>query len=512
MTLRTKTFLALLPVIVVVVLAVLFGVSRQFELLLRETVEDEAELLIQANRKALEQHARVATSALAKQVRRSVATVDVTALNDAIRDAEAVYGATQIVVLSKAGLLLADGSRGVGVRPYAVDDPTVRRALTSTRVGVSWRADGLASWAPVAANDVQIGAVVMKFDLGDFHEFRRGSQMRGAERMRGLTRAVEEQFVFFLIASIFIAMLAAALIASITTRRTVLIAEAAEAAGKGDLSTRVDVTGSDELSALARRFNEMLAEIETSRDALAQHERERRELEIARRIQTSVLPAMPAKTEVYELDALMVTADEVGGDYYDVVEDQSGNCWIAVGDVSGHGLVSGLVMLMCQVALRVAVVELDNPSPSDVFSVVNRLLVENVRQRLDGREHMTLVVLRCGPDGEVDFAGGHEDLICVRVDGSHEVIAAPGPWAGVMDPIPQLPVSKLHLDEGDRLWLHTDGITESRSEDGELFGIERLIELVARNVAPADVVAVAQEFGAETTDDLACLTVRRSAG
>ena len=107
----------------------------------------------------------------------------------------------------------------------------------------------------------------------------------------------------------------------------------------GDLSTRVPETYTDELGHLAHSFNVMVSEVERSRDELQRTEALRREVEIAHRIQTAILPVAPSLAG-YEVAARMKPADDVGGDLYDLLRSTT-RFWVLVGDVSGHGINSG---------------------------------------------------------------------------------------------------------------------------------------------------------------------------
>src|SRR4029078_13210337 len=114
-----------------------------------------------------------------------------------------------------------------------------------------------------------------------------------------------------------------------------------------------------------------------SRDERAQKERLEGELEIARRLQTSILPRT-LEAPGLRLAATMIPASEVGGDYYDLLP-LPGGCWIGVGDVAGHGLSAGMVMLMVQCIVAALVRERPDARPSELVMRLNDVLYENVR-------------------------------------------------------------------------------------------------------------------------------------
>ncbi|HEV8248102.1 MAG TPA: substrate-binding domain-containing protein, partial [Polyangiaceae bacterium] len=151
---------------------------------------------------------------------------------------------------------------------------------------------------------------------------------------------------------------------------------------------------------------------EASQREKAQKERLEQELSIATHIQTSILPrdlAVPGLA----IAAAMIPATEVGGDYYDVLLVEGG-CWIGIGDVAGHGLRPGLVMMMLQSVVSTVGRHSPNAPPSELIGVVNAVLYDNIRQRLGQDEHATLSLMRYSENGELVFAGAHEDLIIRR--------------------------------------------------------------------------------------------------
>lgn len=248
---------------------------------------------------------------------------------------------------------------------------------------------------------------------------------------------------------------------------------------------------------------------------VAEKQRLEKEIQIAAHIQTSILPK-DLIVEGYDIAGGLVPALEVGGDYYDVLPTEDG-CWAGIGDVAGHGLTTGLVVLMIQSV--VAGVSRAHPatSPKEVLLALNATLFDNVRGRLHQDQHATLTLLRCRKDGRVIFAGAHEDLLLWRAR-SHavEVIPTPGPWMGAARQIGKALVeTELRLGPGDMLVGHTDGITEARNGDGVVFGFENLIRIVKAeaHAGPAQVRdAVFKEvssFSSKREDDLTLLILQR---
>lgn len=212
------------------------------------------------------------------------------------------------------------------------------------------------------------------------------------------------------------AILTALLISTAVTRPLVDMAQVITRLGTSEAHGRIPRYQHDEIGVLVTLANEMLDRLEvTERDratALAtlesQVQAREAELALARRIQTSLLPNTLAIDDL-EVAAKMVTADEVGGDYYDVLPQPRGG-WIAIGDVSGHGVNAGLIMLMLQ-CITAAIVEIrPDASARDLVIAINRVLFSNIRHRLAQRDYATFTLLRYEA-GTVKFAGAHEEIL-----------------------------------------------------------------------------------------------------
>src|SRR3954469_1820849 len=214
---------------------------------------------------------------------------------------------------------------------------------------------------------------------------------------------------------------------------------------------------------------------EATRRQVAERQRLEKEMEIAARIQTSILP-QDVNVGGLEIAAAMHAATEVGGDYYDVVPVEDG-CWIGIGDVAGHGLGTGLVMLMMQSGISALARKMPDAAPRDLLLALNTMLVENVRTRLGQHEHATLTLIRYRRDGGLTFAGAHEEMLIRRVaTGRCDRIETPGAWVGAKRDITDGTVdSTASLHSGDVLVLYTDGLTEAVAADGSgaRFGADR---------------------------------------
>lgn len=246
----------------------------------------------------------------------------------------------------------------------------------------------------------------------------------------------------------------------------------------------------------------------------AEKKRLEQELSIATRIQTSILPR-DLSVRGLEIAATMLPAAEVGGDYYDVLPTDHG-CWLGIGDVAGHGLRPGLVMMMLQSVVAALVRSTPDAAPRDVLRVVNAVLYENVRGRLQQDEHATLCLISYREDGQLVFAGAHEDMLVLRADsGRVEAVPTLGTWVGATRDIDDVTQDTgYRLRDGDVLLLYTDGVIEAADASGEQFGVERLsLELQAARDESAlqirdRICAAVTGFMAEQYDDIALLVAR----
>jgi sigma-B regulation protein RsbU (phosphoserine phosphatase) len=239
----------------------------------------------------------------------------------------------------------------------------------------------------------------------------------------------------------------------------------------------------DELADLNRALARSLGQLKSTQDqlveaargtALAEKEKLEKEMAIASRIQTSILPRQ-FEVDGLQIAARMIPATEVGGDYYDVLPVEGG-CWLAIGDVAGHGLTAGLVMLMIQSVVSGLARQNPESLPGDMLSVLNAVLFDNIRRRLHQKEHATLSLLRYDMSGSIVFAGAHEEIVIYRAsEGRCECIETPGPWLGAMANVQRFAVNTPgHLHKDDIMLLYTDGITEAMNEGGKQYGMERM--------------------------------------
>lgn len=231
--------------------------------------------------------------------------------------------------------------------------------------------------------------------------------------------------------------------------------------------------------------DELLARLRTQINMcrlLAENLRLSAEIEVTRKLQQMILPKESELREVagLEIACFMEPADEVGGDYYDVLQ-HNGSVKIGIGDVTGHGLESGMLMLMAQTAVR-TLMESKQTDPVQFLDVLNRTLYGNI-QRIDSSKNMTLALLDYA-NGVIKLSGQHEEIIVVRCGGELERIDTMdlGFPIGLDEEIAQFVAQQVvHLYPGDVVVLYTDGITEAYDINRNRYGLDRLCEIVRCN-------------------------------
>ena len=206
------------------------------------------------------------------------------------------------------------------------------------------------------------------------------------------------------------------------------------------------------------------------------------ELEVTQRLQSMLLPKEKELNQIKALEIAGFTepAAEVGGDYYDVLQHQ-GRIIISIGDVSGHGLESGVLMLMVQTAVR-TLIENNETNPKQFFEVLNRTIYQNV-QRMDSDKNLSLSLVDYY-DGMLRISGQHEEMLIVRSGGVIERIDTVdlGFPIGLEETIEDFVFqTQIYLKQNEVVVLYTDGITEAENCAGVHYGLEKLCTVVQEN-------------------------------
>ncbi|HWQ54633.1 MAG TPA: SpoIIE family protein phosphatase [Bryobacteraceae bacterium] len=243
----------------------------------------------------------------------------------------------------------------------------------------------------------------------------------------------------------------------------------------------------------------------------------RQELEIASRIQQSLLPrhfpAFPERSE-FDLYAEMAPARQVGGDFYDFFLIDDERLGFVIGDVSGKGVPAALFMAVSRTLLRATAMQ--GVSPAECLAYMNRVLG---RQAEEGVYVTMFYGVFHTATGEVEYAiGGHNPPFVLRRGG--ELIELTEPAGMVVGLLPDMKYEngRLQLEPGEAILLYTDGVTEAQDE-AEKFYSERRLREVLRNMGPQTPEAMirgvledVERFsgGAAQADDVTMLALKRS--
>lgn len=242
-------------------------------------------------------------------------------------------------------------------------------------------------------------------------------------------------------------------------------------------------------------------------------ERLEHEIQLARQIQQTFLPERLPEYPDWELAALWKTARQVGGDFYDVIELPDKQLGLFIADVSDKGMPAALFMALTRTLVRAAVSE--TSSPAEALQRVNNLIIPNNQQEMFVTAVYAVLSLETG---ELTYANaGHNPPLWMRNRrGEIESLTRTGMALGVVEGT-LIEERRIHLEPDDNLLLYTDGLTEAFSPQEELFGVERLRQIIQANLTLTAHELLGTIEAAVNThmgllppdDDLTMLAVRR---
>jgi len=218
----------------------------------------------------------------------------------------------------------------------------------------------------------------------------------------------------------------------------------------------------------------------------------------AREVQQVLIPEKLPQVAGLTIESEYRPAREVGGDFFQIVPHATdGSVLIVVGDVTGKGLQAGML-----VALIVGATRAEAAHSNDPLTALNAL-----NQRLCGRgeAHATGLALRVASDGSATLANaGH---LPPYLNGKELPMEGALPLG--MSPTAKFSLMHFHLAPGDRLLLMSDGVVEAQDKNGQLFGFDRVNQLLQQPITAEEIAAAAQNFGQQ--DDILVLRITRDA-
>ncbi|MCY4186308.1 MAG: SpoIIE family protein phosphatase [Rhodobacteraceae bacterium] len=235
------------------------------------------------------------------------------------------------------------------------------------------------------------------------------------------------------------------------------------------------------------------------------------ELQIANKMQQSILPSVLPEGPNFKIFGTMKPARNVGGDFFDTVMLPDNKIAVSIADVSDKGVPAALFMMSSRTLLKGSAIS--KSDPTTVLEDVNAMLIEDN----DAGMFVTLIygVFNIETGSFVFANGGHNPAILVKEDGNAKYVGMPGGIALGMFPGFSFEDKEITLEKGDQIIFYTDGITEAMNTDGELYGEDRLIEFVQKTIKAGDkdlvskLVDSVDEFskGIPQSDDITCLVI-----
>ncbi|NLE24078.1 MAG: SpoIIE family protein phosphatase [Clostridiaceae bacterium] len=248
--------------------------------------------------------------------------------------------------------------------------------------------------------------------------------------------------------------------------------------GEGDLETKIDDRGKDEIAELAAAFNKMTIDLKTYianiSKITAEKERIGAELDVARKIQGSMLPCIfppyPERQE-FEVYATMLPAKEVGGDFYDFFLIDENHLAVVIADVSGKGVPAALFMVIAKTLIKNNA--LQGKAPKDIFEKVNNQLCENNDASMFVTAFMGILEISTGEF--IYINAGHNAPLIKKAAGDFQWLSTkPGFVLAGMEGM-VYKQDRIILQQGDVLYMYTDGVTEAVNRNNGLFGNNKLL-------------------------------------
>jgi serine phosphatase RsbU (regulator of sigma subunit) len=358
---------------------------------------------------------------------------------------------------------------------------------------------------PVTSLDRTIGYVYLNYSKNEFN--------------RSIRRAVAITLVLAAVALALGTALSLVLFRRISEPMARLM-EGVHRLGEGDLKTKIRLNTRNEFRTLAESFNDMADRIGRAREELVVKERMQKELEIAREIQSTLIPKRIVQPAGFGVAMYYEPATEVGGDYIDVIPAGPDRIVFVLADVSGKGVPGLVVMGMLKIMVHTLIAR--GMAPAELLKELN----VTVKKTLKPNMFVTCFVARLNTtSGELVYSNaGHNPLVIYDLErnkcSAHKMA---GPPLGIFAPDvfdKEISQYRLHLEPGTLVLQYTDGVNESTDDQGARFGIESILSVCdawgregAEALVPSLVRAeLAFRKGAAQTDDIAVLAVGAKVG
>ncbi len=354
-----------------------------------------------------------------------------------------------------------------------------------------------------------------------------------AEWVEGLTGASMAILILEVVAVLLLIVELASIYLGVKLTRTITYAvhnlyEGTQRVRVGDFSHRIEVRGTDQLAELGESFNRMTENLERLVEVAKEKERLQSEIEIAREVQNQLFPRTVPAARTLEFAAVCKPARLVSGDYYDYLNLHESKIAFAIGDVAGKGISAALLMATVQSSMRAqlrAGRELAAAAGNghQNAGVSTASLVTRLNQQLYAftpPEKFATFYFAIYDDatGLLTYTNaGHLPPIVVR-KGVPLRLDVNGTVIGAFS-FAQYNESQIQLEPGDLMVCFTDGITEPENDFGEMFGEDRLAEVLVKNAGRSSEEIIASVLESvqvwtgstpELQDDMTLLVARRT--
>lgn len=264
------------------------------------------------------------------------------------------------------------------------------------------------------------------------------------------------------------------------TKNIGILVEDLKIIGEGNLDHRPRISSRDEIGQISEAVGKMAEKLKEVQTRLVETEKFKHEVELARRIQSVLLPRSIPKIKGYEFSTAYKPALLVGGDYYDFFRMRDGQIGFLVADVSGKGVAGSLVVVMFRSIIH---------SESSISSSPKELMIkvhENLLGEIPEDMYITSCITALKPDYKIltiSSAGHNPPIVYKASNGKAFMLELEGSPLGlsilsVEDLEQNLQEYTLNMEKGDVIVLYSDGITEATNLRGEQFGEERFLKLV----------------------------------
>ena len=307
--------------------------------------------------------------------------------------------------------------------------------------------------------------------------------------------------LFWIIISSFVIVIAITIISiffsQILTNPINKLAETTKRISKGNYKLQIKTRGFfGEFTELAQSFNNMVKMIDDYNENLEEqvrnrteelnkknieleraYEENKKELAMAQKIQTSLIPNVFPETKKLSFHGLYLPMETIGGDLYDVHQISENKWGIVILDVCGHGVPAALITTMAKISFNANSKKYFKAS--EVIAAVNNELCEAIQ---DVGDYFTAFYCIIDTNTHtIDYVNAaHNDLYILRSDMTLETMVQTGPVVGVIKNL-EYPSETINFSIGDRLVMYTDGVIEARNEHRELYDSDRLKEMIIAN-------------------------------